>query len=104
MPRKLADFVLPLTVMLLALTLPGNAVAGPPEKIHEKLVFDEVADGLRKYRKETDPEKRMERLEKLARSRDPRVAIVLASISTDGLFGLVGGRNHADSRQIPRFR
>ncbi len=28
----------------------------------------------------------------------------LASISTDGLFGLVGGRNHADSRQIPRFR
>jgi hypothetical protein len=44
-----------------------------------------VADGLRKYRKETDPKKRLQWLEKLAPTRDPRVALTLANALTDHL-------------------
>ena len=58
----------------------GQAVAGPPEKASGKMVLDEVADGLRKYRKETNPDKRIHRLEQLARTHDPRVAIVLGDL------------------------
>jgi hypothetical protein len=73
MPRMFA--VVPLLV--LALSLPGKAIAGPPEGVSGKMVLDEVADGLRKYRKEKDAVKRLRLLEKLAPTRDPRVAIVL---------------------------
>ena len=65
MLQKLADFTLPLAVMLLTLSLPGNVVAGPPEKMSSKMTFDTVADGLRKYQKEKDEEKRSEWLEKV---------------------------------------
>jgi hypothetical protein len=64
MPRMIAA-VLPLLFAM------GQALAGPPEKWSGKIVFDEVADGLRKYRKETDTVKRIKWLEKLAPTRDP---------------------------------
>ena len=74
-----------LAVVVILFAQPGNSVAGPPEKISGVMVFDEVADGLRKYRQETDTGRRIRRLEKLALTRDPRVAIVLGDLlgSTD---------------------
>jgi hypothetical protein len=64
--------------LLAVLALPlHQAVAGPPEQVPGKMVFDVVADGLRKYRKETDEEKRIKWLRNLAPSGDPRVAIAL---------------------------
>jgi hypothetical protein len=75
MSKTLAAFVPPLAA--LALVLPGRAVAGPPEGASGRMVFDEVADGLRKYRAEQDQEKRYERLRRLAPTHDPRIAVVL---------------------------
>ena len=49
MPRKTSASVLPLLAVL-ALALPGKAVAGPPEGVSGKMVLDEAADGLRRYR------------------------------------------------------
>jgi hypothetical protein len=86
MPRRFARFAL-LLVVSLALLSPGNVVAGPPEKISGKLIFDEVADGLRKYRKEKDEEKRINWLKTLAATRDSRVAVTLGE-------GLNGGTKH----------
>ena len=80
MTRTFARFAL-LLVVSLALLSPGNVVAGPPEKISGKLVFDEVADGLRKYRKAKEPVSRIRWLEKLAPTRDPRVALALVEAS-----------------------
>jgi hypothetical protein len=74
MPRTLTAAVL---LALLALLTPGKAVAGPPEEASGKMVLDEVADGLRKYRAEKDTGKRIKWLEKLAPSHDPRVAVAL---------------------------
>jgi hypothetical protein len=71
MPRTFAG------LMLLVLVLPGRAVAGPPEGVSGKMVLDGVADGLRRYQKETDPEKRMGWLRRLAPNRDPRVTVAL---------------------------
>ena len=61
---------------VLALVPPGRADTGPRGAVG-KMVFDEVADGLRRYRKVNDPQLRVRWLEKLAPSRDPRVAIAL---------------------------
>ena len=44
MPRTTFAAVLPLLAVL-ALALPGKAVAGPPEGVSGKMVLDEVADG-----------------------------------------------------------
>jgi hypothetical protein len=41
------------------------------------MAFDEVADGLRHYRKATTSLERMRLLASLAPTRDPRVAVVL---------------------------
>jgi hypothetical protein len=41
---------------------------------------DEVADGLRRYRQETDPQRRRALLWKLAPIRDPRVALALGEV------------------------
>jgi hypothetical protein len=78
MRRTFAVFAPPL---LCALTLlpPGEA-AGPPVGASGKMVFDEVADGLRKYRTEKDAGKRFGRLDRLARTHDPRVGIVLGEL------------------------
>jgi hypothetical protein len=62
---------------VLALLSLGKVVAGPPEGASGKMKFDEVADGLRKYRNEIDPVKRIEWLKKLAPTHDPRVGVAL---------------------------
>jgi hypothetical protein len=64
----------------LPLLLAGPPViAGPPERPAGRMAFDEVADGLRRYRSEKDPQRRRELLWKLAlaRRQDPRVAVAL---------------------------
>ena len=52
------------------------------------MVLDEVADGLRKYRKAKEPVSRIRRLEKLAPTKDPRVAVVLGEMLTGGERGV----------------
>ncbi len=62
-----------LTVALLT----GNTLGGPPEGVSGRMVLDEVAHGLRQYRKETDKGKRALWLEKLGRNHDVRVTVAL---------------------------
>ena len=77
-----------LAVVVLLLAQPGKTVAGPPEKISGKLVFDEVEDGLRKYRAEKDWKKRIELLKRLAPKRDKRIEDVLeTALSPHPEFG-----------------
>ena len=64
-----------LLVSLLALVLPSQAVAGPPERVSGKMVLDEAADGLRRYRQATTPAERLAWLAKLAPTKDPRVTV-----------------------------
>ena len=60
------------------------------------MVLDEVADGLRQYRKEANPEKRVGWLKKLAPTRDPRVAVQMAVIANgDDHVQLPGGEIHS---------
>jgi hypothetical protein len=82
-PRKLADFILPLTVVLLTLSLPRNSVAGPPDPPSGAMKFDTVADGLRKYHKETDGQKRVNWLTRLAATHDIRVQVTLVDALRD---------------------
>jgi hypothetical protein len=70
-------------LIALLLLLPGQALAGPPEGVSGRMAFDAVADGLRKYAKETDPEMRAGRLAALAPSQDPRVAVALGEAMQD---------------------
>jgi hypothetical protein len=78
MPRRL--FVLALFVLL----VPGRPVlAGPPEGPSGEMVLDEVADGLRKYHKEKDTERRIDRLLELAPMSDPRVLVTLGEALGD---------------------
>jgi hypothetical protein len=74
-----------LVALALLATLAPSAFAGPPDGASGQMVLDEVADGVRQYRKETDSEKRIQWLEKLAPTRDPRVALTLAAALTDHL-------------------
>ena len=76
---------------LLALLAPWPAAAGPPERVSGRMVFDEVAEGLRKYGKETDREKRIRWLRKLAPTGDVRVAVALGDAwgDTDGGLGTI---------------
>ena len=76
---------------LLALLAPWPAVAGPPEGVSGRMAFDEVAEGLRKYGKETDREKRIRWLRKLAPTGDVRVAVALGDAwgDTDGGLGTI---------------
>jgi hypothetical protein len=80
------------------LLLPGQAaLAGPPEGASgEMAIVDPVADGLRKFRKEKDPDKRGELIEKLARTRDPRVALVLGEALGQG-----PGARDFDNLEVP---
>jgi hypothetical protein len=72
-------------LLALALSSSGGVVAGPPGGVSSRTVLDEVADGLRKYRKATYIEARVEWLEKLAPTHDPRVAVALmAADDEDG--------------------
>jgi hypothetical protein len=80
MPRTPFVLLLAVAMSLLALALPEPALARPPEVVSGKMVFDEVAEGLRKYRKETDEDKKLTVLKKLVQTHDPRVAIVLGEM------------------------
>jgi hypothetical protein len=83
MPRTFAGFVPPLLAAL-ALLSPGEAGAGPPERASGKMVFhDEVAEGLRKYGQEKDPEKRLAWLQRLGATGDPRVALALVDAANN---------------------
>jgi hypothetical protein len=66
--------------LLLALLWPGVALAGPPDRPSGRATLDPVADALRRYRKETDPDRRRALLWKLAPVRDPRVAVALGEV------------------------
>jgi hypothetical protein len=69
----------------LDLLSPSRAVAGPTERVsgNMKLVSDEVAEGLRMYRMEKDPEKRLAWLQTLAATGDPRVALALVAAANN---------------------
>jgi hypothetical protein len=77
MPRTFAAAVLLAAMALLAT---GSVVAGPPEGVSGKMALDNVEDGLRRYRQEKDNEKRYRLLERLALTRDPRVALALGEL------------------------
>jgi hypothetical protein len=83
MPRTFA-VVLPFLTVLILLSQ-GRAVAGLLEGVSGKMVLalDPVAAGLRQYRRETDPPKRIKLLKKLAPTGDPRVAVVLGETLFD---------------------
>ena len=82
MSRPLAA-LLPLLVAL-TLSLPAKSVARPPEEVSGKLVLDEVADGLMRYRLQKCDDKRIAWLKRLAPSCDPRVKAVLKEAANDG--------------------
>ena len=67
-------------LLVLALAMPGKALAGPPEGVSGKMVLDVVADGLRKYEREKDGRKRLLMMARLAATGDPRVAITLGEL------------------------
>jgi hypothetical protein len=69
-------------IALLAV-LATPALAGPQEGASGKMVLDEVADGLRRYHREKNPLLRADWLRRLAPTRDPRVAIVIAHEAVD---------------------
>lgn len=71
-------------VPALVLLMPEpSAHAGPPDAPSGVMVLlDQVADGLRRYRRETTPEKRIWWLKKLAPSKDARVAVALGEAAT----------------------
>jgi hypothetical protein len=79
MPRTFATFTLPLlAAFLLALPLlPGRVVAGPPVRVSGVMVFDKVADGLRKYRSAKNEDIAWTYFMRLATIRDPRVLVLL---------------------------
>ncbi len=77
MSRKFSALSLMLVTVGLTLSPQPLTIAGPPEKASGKMVLDEVAEGLRRYRKESNLAKRVDWLEKFAPTRDPRVAIAL---------------------------
>jgi hypothetical protein len=70
---------------LLALLVPLPAAAGPPEGVSGRtmLALDEVAEGLRQYRQEKDPEKRLAWLQELGATGDPRVVIALVDAANN---------------------
>jgi hypothetical protein len=57
--------------------MPGQIIlAGPPEGVSGRMVLDEVADGLRKFRKERNLVRCIECLKQLTPAQEPRVAEV----------------------------
>ncbi len=77
MYRTFIAIVLPFAT--LALPSPSRALGSPPGGTSGRMVFqrDDVADGLRKYRRAKDGDKRSLLLSNLARTQDPRVAVEL---------------------------
>jgi hypothetical protein len=77
-PRLLSRFRIPLLAAVPLLFAGPRAIAGPPEQPAGRMVFDEVADVLRRYRLERDPRRRRGLLWEVATRRDPRVTVALA--------------------------
>jgi hypothetical protein len=73
MPKTLLA-LLTLTVLLAVVSA---IAAAPPEGPSAKMAFDEVGRGLDRYRKEKGSKNRIRWLEKLAPTRDPRLAVEL---------------------------
>jgi len=69
--------------VLLLLGPCSTAPAGPPEGVPGRMVLDEVADGLRRYRLEADPARRRAWLRRLAPAGDARVALALGEALAD---------------------
>jgi hypothetical protein len=63
--------------LLIILIFRQCAVADLPAPASQEMVVDGVAEGLRRYRTETDEKRRRAILWKLAPTRDPRVALAL---------------------------
>jgi hypothetical protein len=74
-----------LPALALALLVPGRAAAGPPDGPSGRMDFDEVAGALRRYHREEDVAKRVVWLEKLAPTRDPRVALLIGEFPPDDI-------------------
>jgi len=74
MGRVILLFILALFSLVPPVTA---ARAGPPEGPSGRMVRDEVADGLLRYRRATDSERRRALLRQLAPTGDPRVAVAL---------------------------
>jgi hypothetical protein len=72
-------------VVLLALLSAKDAVARPPDGVPGKMVLarDDVSESLLKYRRESDPHRRLALLNDLAGVRDPRVAVALGQALYD---------------------
>ncbi|HEX5270274.1 MAG TPA: hypothetical protein VFW33_07305 [Gemmataceae bacterium] len=85
MPGTFARRIPPLLAALVLLA-PGKVVAGPPKGASGKMVFDEVADGLRRYANEKNGRRRAELLRRLAPTHDPRVALALGKGLGDPSF------------------
>jgi hypothetical protein len=68
-----------LVVVLLALpvSLAPKGRASGPEAVSGSMVFDPITDDLLRYHEETGQRERLACLRRLARTRDPRVAILL---------------------------
>jgi hypothetical protein len=84
MPRPLTALLSILAVLVVLLS--GKAAASPPERPLDRMVLDQVADGLRRYarRDGRGDERRVEWLKKVAPAKDPRVVIALAELVFDG--------------------
>jgi hypothetical protein len=79
---RFAAACLPLFTALVLLT-PGRTFALPSEGMAGKTVLNDVTAGLRKYRQETDPKKRLALLQRLAATGDPRVALALVDAANN---------------------
>ena len=82
MPRKTFAALL-LVLAVLPLLLPGKAVAGPPEGVSGKMVLDEVADLLKKYRMERNDTHRIRLLRTLFKFSDLRAVIAVGEALND---------------------
>jgi hypothetical protein len=101
MSRMFVAVVLPLAVLAVDSL---RAVAGPPQEVSGKMALDEVEDGLRRYRKETDERKRIKWLRKLAPSRDPRVAVALGEAMYDRSEVVMAAAATAFFQEFTQFR
>jgi hypothetical protein len=74
------------TVLLLTLPMlsPAKVAAGPPEGVSGKMVLDEVSEGLRRYRQESNENERVMLLRKLSTTRDPRVGVAIGEYLSGG--------------------
>jgi hypothetical protein len=100
MPRMM--FAGSLGVALLSVLLPGKTVAGPPDGASGRMVLDEVADGLRRYRQAKEMATRIAYLKRLALTRDPRVGVALWEAQGDPSLELCLAATRAFAQEFAR--